>query len=254
MNFRSALLIAAIAAAMPFVTAAAQDRVALVVGNSTYNDGQNRPRATGDATAVAQLLRKMNFEVTLGTDLDRKGMQNVLGQFLGKLGTAKIVFFFYAGRSIQMADDYLMPTDANLKSPLDAHTSSIEFETVLQELAKRGRTLACFVDTDRDELQRKLHKATAEFIPALQLPAQTAIVFATAPGTPRFPVKGEHSTMVAALLQDLPTPGEDISTVAKHIRRDIGLTTQGHQTPWEITNLTGDTYLVPAKQGVDAKP
>src|ERR1044072_8140029 len=51
--------------------ARADRRVALVVGNSAYANAPALRNPTNDANDVAETLKKVGFEVVLGTDLDQ---------------------------------------------------------------------------------------------------------------------------------------------------------------------------------------
>ena len=71
-------------------------QVALVIGNAAY---ANRPLANPvhDAEAVARRLRELNFDVTLATNTGRKAMGQAIDQFVDKLGTGDVAFFYYSG-------------------------------------------------------------------------------------------------------------------------------------------------------------
>jgi Caspase domain len=91
-----ALLFAAIS--LPVL---AKEREALVIGNGQDRGLPSRPQSVADAAAVADMLRKIGFEVSESANLDRNGMRNALAQFRARLGDARIVVLFYSGGAVQ---------------------------------------------------------------------------------------------------------------------------------------------------------
>ena len=80
--------------------ASAEGRVALVVGNSAYqNVGQLR-NPKNDAEDMTAKLTGLGFEVFGGTDLDRRGLVQALIQFGRAAETAEVALFFYAGHGL----------------------------------------------------------------------------------------------------------------------------------------------------------
>src|SRR5262249_51789456 len=70
--------------------ARAQDRVALVIGNSKYINVNALANAANDARAMARALRDIGFAVTDGYDLPRDGMERQIREFLRKSETARV--------------------------------------------------------------------------------------------------------------------------------------------------------------------
>ena len=70
-----AAIVVTMAVASP---AAAERRVALVVGNSNYVNVVRLPNPRNDAGDVGVNLKTLGFDVTTGLDLDRSGLLNAL--------------------------------------------------------------------------------------------------------------------------------------------------------------------------------
>src|SRR5918996_4213161 len=88
------LLIGTVVTALP---ATAAKRVALVIGNSAYQNAARLPNPVNDSRAVADALRRLDFVVIEGVDQDKRGMQRLLNQFSAELQDADAGLFFYAG-------------------------------------------------------------------------------------------------------------------------------------------------------------
>ena len=70
-----ALVAAALLASRP---AAAEKRVALVIGNGAYQGLKPLKNPVNDAFDIAVSLKQQGFEVTRGTDLDLPGMREAM--------------------------------------------------------------------------------------------------------------------------------------------------------------------------------
>ena len=55
--------------------ASAEKRVALVIGNSAYDNTAPLKNPSNDATDIAETLRALDFEVIDGTDLSKREME-----------------------------------------------------------------------------------------------------------------------------------------------------------------------------------
>src|SRR5262245_23282313 len=116
--FISLLLI--VAAAHP-TRASAERRVALVIGNSNYHEGDvSLTEPVKDARAFAEELQRRGFDVELGEDLSGAAMREALKHLYDKATAGSAVLFFFSGYGIQTErQTYLMPVDAHVWSDAD---------------------------------------------------------------------------------------------------------------------------------------
>ena len=98
--FCTGVLAAFVLLALP---AAAQKRVALVVGNSAYSHATPLANPTNDAKDMGAVLTNLGFEVVLGLDLDKRGFDLKVRDFSRALAHADAALFFYAGHGLQVA-------------------------------------------------------------------------------------------------------------------------------------------------------
>src|SRR5262245_8897898 len=101
--------------------ALADKRVALVIGNSTY---QNAPQLTNpakDALAIGEMLRKAKFDVVETVrDADNQEMRRALREFSDKAQNSDMAVVYFAGHGIEVdGQNYLIPTDAVLQRDRD---------------------------------------------------------------------------------------------------------------------------------------
>ncbi|MBI4274202.1 MAG: caspase family protein, partial [Rhizobiales bacterium] len=118
----SGLIAAAIACGvMAPVSASAQNRVALVIGNDRYPNlpaDKQLSKAVNDARAIGNALEKIGFSVIRGENLDRRGMVDRLFTFTQKIQPGDMAVVFYAGHGVAISGgNYLLPTDMPLPQP-----------------------------------------------------------------------------------------------------------------------------------------
>ncbi len=97
--------------------AAAEKRVALVIGNSAYSSVPALANPRNDAEGIGAALNRLGFEITVALDADRAQMEKSVKEFAAKTETADVALFYYAGHGLQhQGVNYLIPTDASLQS------------------------------------------------------------------------------------------------------------------------------------------
>ena len=82
--------------------AAAEKRVALVIGNSAYKHASELENPRNDATDMAAALKALGIEVILGVDLAKQAMDRKVLEFSKALSGADAGIFFYAGHGLQV--------------------------------------------------------------------------------------------------------------------------------------------------------
>jgi tetratricopeptide (TPR) repeat protein len=100
----------------------ADRRVALIIGNSAYENLSALSNPARDATRMAELLAANGFEImscgegaTGCLDLDRGAMLDALEDFRDTADGADLALVFYAGHGMQTADgNVLAPTDIEI--------------------------------------------------------------------------------------------------------------------------------------------
>ncbi len=98
------LVLAAGSATMAF---AAENRVALVIGNSAYRNASALANPKNDAADMAAAAERLGFKVIKGLDLDKSGMDRTIRRFAEALKGATIGMFFYAGHGLQVSGQKL---------------------------------------------------------------------------------------------------------------------------------------------------
>ncbi|MBK5961337.1 hypothetical protein CCR97_24485, partial [Rhodoplanes elegans] len=250
-----AVLLLAVAIPAGAGPAAAQERVALVIGNGAYRAATPLPNPPNDAADVAAALRKLGFTVIEGRDLDKAALEDKIRAFGRALDRASVALFFYAGHGLQVAGkNYLVPVDARLERPGDLSFETVEVGQVLGQMEAEARVNLVFLDACRDNplartLARSLGTRSASVgtgLASIQSAVGTMIAYATQPDNVALDGEGRNSPFTTALLKHLPTPGLDIAVTMRRIRSDVVAATRSRQVPWDHSSLIGDVVLVPS--------
>ena len=93
-----------------------------------------------DSKAISASLKRLGFEVVEGYDLNMEEMRATVAQYAAQLDGAKVALVYYAGHGIAVGgDNYLIPTDAVLKSSADVDFRTLNINLVLRQMQREER-------------------------------------------------------------------------------------------------------------------
>ena len=238
--------------------ALAQKRIALVIGNASYQHSSKLDNTRNDALDMSAALKKLGFTVIEGPDLDKSAMERKLREFARALAGSDVGLLFYAGHGLQVGgQNYLVPIDAKLED-----ASSLDFELVRLDLVQRTmeretRTNILFLDACRDNpLARNLARAMGTRSTAIigrglapvEAGGGTLISYSTQPGNVALDGTGRNSPFAGALVKHIVAPGVDVGALLIRVRREVMQETQNRQVPWEHSALTDPFYFSQAAE------
>ena len=235
--------------------AAADKRVALVIGNSAYENVPRLTNPSNDAADVATKLKALGFEVVEGIDLGKRDMEKRIRAFAEALSGADVGLFYYAGHGLQVDQrNFLAPIDAQLKSESDLDFEAVQLDLVLKNMVRNASTSIVFLDACRDnplaanlaQVGRSLDVGRG--LARVEAAASMMIVYATEPGKVALDGTGRNSPFTGALLRHIDTEGASISDVMIAVRNDVLSETSGKQRPFESASLTGQFFFKPKPQ------
>ena len=249
---------------LPSHATSSEKRVALVIGNSAYQNTPALPNPRNDATEIGKVLRRLGFDVDVQVDLSKQQMDKALRQFGDRLEGAQVAVFYYAGHGIQVAGtNYLIPIDALLRKEKDLYFEVSELNLVLQQMEGAQRVNLVFLDACRDNpMSKKLAEGMGSGrstligrgLAPMKASDGTLISYATKDGEVASDGKGKHSPYSQAILNHIEAPME-ISQMLRKVREDVKRLTDNRQTPWEYGSLTGDFYFTgPVKVEISQEP
>ena len=117
-----------------------QKRIACVIGNSDYKSGPLK-NPVNDASAIADLLRSVKFEVLTGSNLRQSQMKMLINQFGQMISDGSVALFYFAGHGMQVnGKNYLIPIDAKINHEDDVDIESINVNRVLSKMSSHIET------------------------------------------------------------------------------------------------------------------
>ena len=236
------------------------DRVALVIGNSTYRNVPALPNPANDAFAMSDSLRRLGFVVQEGIDLDAAGMASTLRTFGAMAANADVALVFYAGHGIQVdGQNFLLPVDAALQRERDLNYEAVPLDLILSEASQARKLALVILDACRDnpfagQLQQSMgptrSTAVGRGLGRVDAPADTLVAFATRDGAVAEDGTGFNSPFTTALLTHLNEPGVEIGHYFRKVRDTVISSTNGRQEPFVYGSLSAEQfYLNPASGG-----
>jgi uncharacterized caspase-like protein len=236
--------------------AAADKRVALVLGVSKYQQVPRLTNPTRDADAVAALFRQAGFDaVNNQRDVGVADLRRIIREFSESARDADIAVVYYAGHGIEVDGvNYLVPADARLASDFDIEDETVSLDRVLKALEGTKRLRLVILDACRDNpfansmkrtlASRSVGRGLAKIEPTM---SDTLVAFAAKAGAVASDGDGANSPFAAALVKHITEPGLDLRLAFGRVRDDVLKSTGNHQEPFVYGSLGGQTMsLVPA--------
>ncbi|MBK0327147.1 caspase family protein [Rhodobacteraceae bacterium F11138] len=223
----------------------AQDRLALVVGNSSYGTVSPLDNPSQDARLISETLEELDFRVTLLLDADQTAMKRGIAQFgrdLRNAGPEATGLFYYAGHGVQsFGTNYLLPVDVALNDAADLDLVAVEAQSVLRQMfSARNKTNIVILDACRNNPFSDIPDFNDNGLAEMQAPTGTFLAYATAPGGVALDGLEDNSPFTHALARQMTTPGVRIEQMFKKVRVEVIDQTGGKQTPWDASSLTSD--------------
>ncbi len=230
----------------PVSAETANNKVALVIGNSTYRQSSLASPAK-DARLMAETLKAAGFEVFDFYDVGQRKMKQALLDFADTVrerGKDAVAFVYYAGYGVQVnGQNYLVPVDEQIESEAGVEIDAVSLATMMNVL-QNTETRAFIVVLDACRVNPfGFARGAGGGLAKVEAPGGSLIAFSASPGTvaPEVPA-GDNSPYTAALARAIAERGLKFEEVFKKVRTAVGEKTRGGQTPWESASLTGDLY------------
>jgi uncharacterized caspase-like protein len=252
----AAFVAAVLAVCLANQSALAGKRVALVIGNSSYQNVAALANPANDAGAIAEMFRKASFDVAESRrDLKYMDMRRALRDFADKARGADIAVIYFAGHGLEVdGTNYVVPVDAVLERDADVDDEAIGLNRILLAAEPATKLRLVILDACRDNpFAKKMKRTIASrslgrgLIGVEANRPNTFIAFAAKEGSTAADGDGRNSPFSRALLKHLTRPGLDIRKAFGYVRDDVMSATGNQQEPYTTNSLGGDDVaLVPA--------
>ncbi|MFI4878379.1 MAG: caspase domain-containing protein [Steroidobacterales bacterium] len=130
----------------------AAHRLALVIGNDSYEHAQALRNARADARAIAAVLQGLGYTVTLKQDVNLQQMKQALRAFKAQVAGGDEVVFYFSGHGVQFGGtNYLIPVDLVPQNEEQVADDSVGLQRVLDDLSEqKARFSLAIIDACRD--------------------------------------------------------------------------------------------------------
>lgn len=252
------LIICAVLVAMSTTVAQAQNRYALLIGNTGYQNITKLTNPIRDIELVAKTLRSAEFDVKVLKDASKAEMKREIDAFAAKLaanpGSVSLVYF--AGHGLRSNMDptapdykgetynYVLGVNFNEADSLHAFENGavrVDGPDSLTAALKAGRTAQNYliIDACRNDFTPRASGLTRGF-GVMKTPetGETFMVFATKPG--EFAMDGpagkglpQNSPFAIAFTEAIQNRGHTLTALMPEITLHVRSLTGGAQTPWQ---------------------
>jgi len=251
--------------------AEAPKRVALVIGNSNYQNVSPLTNPVNDATDIAAKLKTLQFEVLLATDADHAKLAAVLQEFKNRVTREHVALVFYAGHGVTLnTESFLLPVNVPTEIGID-ESGELRSEALNSQLISMASVLApleaakigiVFLDACRTNVAGKgvnlrvVSVKTRRAVPLLRGTAPLQITpspysagvfraYATQLDNAASDGAGRNSPFTKALLTHIGTKGLSIQELMIRVRKSVMQATNNAQVPWEEAALNDVFYFIP---------
>jgi uncharacterized caspase-like protein len=222
------------------VAAQADRRVALVIGNSAYQNAPALANPVRDATAMAAAFEQAGFRVFAAYDLGIAQSTGTLRQFENAATGSDIAVVYFAGYGVEIVRNYyLIPIDAAPATDRDAENQSISLERLVESTSGASHLRLIILDACHENpfAWRSKQTGLGRVEP---ISDSTLIAYAARPGSTAEDVQAEHSPFTSALLNNLFVPGLDIRLAFGRVRGEVLRKTGNRQEPFVYGSLGGE--------------
>ena len=238
-------------------TAMAQ-KVALVIGNGSYQNAPALRNPTNDAADVAAALGDVGFEVQTLTDLTQGAMLDALRTFQRTANGAEIAVIYYAGHGLEIdRTNYLIPVDAVLENDTDVNFEAVPLRSLILSASGARRLSFLIVDACRDNpfattmqragATRSIGRGLAAVEPSER---NTLVAYAAKEGSTAADGAGRNSPYASALVAALQEPGLEVGLMMRRVRDAVMEATNGRQEPFVYGSLSAEAIYLNADRGL----
>jgi uncharacterized caspase-like protein len=232
----------------------ASDRIALIIGNSKYQNLGTLNNTINDAKAVEKSLKEMGYKTNLIADTNEIQLRKEIKKFAISSEKASLALFFYAGHGAQvLGENYILPTDLEIpQRESDIQLSGIKVDDIINSI--KSKTTVIFLDACRDNpvLIKSLSKGRGSYArglaptinnPTLESSSGIFIAYSTDSGNIALDgVNSNNSPFTSSLLKFIKEP-ISIDDMFSKVTKDVKEKTASKQKPYKYASLNGIVCL-----------
>ncbi len=239
----------------------ATKRVALVIGNDTYESVPVLLKARNDARSMADVLTRLGFDVISATDVGRRAMSRALVEFENRIEPGDMALMFFAGHGFAIqGTNYLLPVDVPRAGPGEeglVRDASFAANGLADRMREKGaKTAVMILDACRDNpfaVKGKRSLAGTRGLVRMSPSEGMFVLYSAGSGQAALDRLSDtdphdNSVFTRTLLEELAKPDLSMVQIAKRTQARVRKLASkvGHdQTPAYYDQIIGDLYLAP---------
>ncbi|MDR2576189.1 MAG: SUMF1/EgtB/PvdO family nonheme iron enzyme [Treponema sp.] len=238
----------------------AQQKYALVIGNSNYTGIGTLKNPVNDANDMEAALKTLGFtDVIKVLNGSQTEMLTAIANFKRRLGSSanSYGFFYYAGHGVQYNGvNYLIPVNAqNITSAPSLQSYSVSLQQILDELNEAGNELNMVVlDACRDNPFSWDRSGGRGLTVLSRAPPGSIVMYAAGAGQTADDGTGSNGLFTGQLLNNLKTPGLSVYEIFDKTMGDVKRMTNGRQDPELSLKFSGANSIYLGSRPVNPGP
>jgi uncharacterized caspase-like protein len=225
------------------------NRLGLVIGNSSYQDADAPLTQTvNDASALANTLRKVGFDIYLVQNATCDDMTRAIGRLKTKVRPDSIVMIYFGGFGIQSGgQSYMIPVDAKIWYEDDVRRDGVSIDRLLSELKNSGAHIRlAVIDASRRNPYERRFRSYSHGLAPIEAGKNALILTSMPPGELVDDSHGSHSLLITALINEINLSTVSVEKIFDNTRLTVTRKTQNHQVPAVSSSPIDDVRLGPA--------
>lgn len=238
-------------------------KLALVIGNSAYENATPLPNPINDAADMCAALKKVGFKTLCYTNLrDRSEFDARVKEYTSQLDANSVGVFYYSGHGVQAGNaNFLIPTQVQAVAATADPTSGLyavddlfgrlgqqttRFQLVILDACRTDLFAPPARQSTRSTLIRSLEtvaRASNGLQPIKDAPAGTMVLYATASKDTAFDGEGRNGPLTKHILEHIGTKGVFVEEFIKRVTRGVEQETlkdyRKRQTPFIYGSFSG---------------
>ena len=227
-----------------------EKRLALVIGNANYDKGELK-NPVNDALRIAETLKKLEFDVILGTNIATKSdFTDVVMEFGDRRENYDVAIIYYAGHGVQVNGvNYLLPTKVDFQKETDVRMRAFSVQDIMMYLTGiTNQVNILILDACRDNPfegnWNKIRSLKGGGLAKIPPPTGSLIAFSTDVGKTAADGDGQNSVYCESLCKNIMLENTSLDQVFRNVRTDVLKATDDYQSPVENSKLTGSAFYL----------
>ena len=231
---------------IPTASATSTKRVALLIGNTRYQNAARLDNPKNDVELISGSFKKAGFSTVLvKQDLGVNDFNAALQEFAPIADTADVAVIYYAGHAIEFGGvNYLIPVDAKLKSDRDISLQTVEAPKLITAMSGSKKLKMLILDACRDnpfatQMARTMaSRSMGRGLARMEADKGEMIVYSARAGELADDGQGKNSPFAEAFAKRLQNdPPLELRWFFDHVRDDVLDSTKGKQQPFTYHSL-----------------